>query len=204
MLMNNWARFTVVVLLALALPLTASAEDKKRTVFPKTGQDEGSDAIPAYTGKGKVTEAVNTKTGAIFDIGGGITMTFPKGLPVGESRLLTLKTTTDRPAPAQIARRFERVGATLHFNGALNTARSPIVLALGLKRTPEKSGYKLVIAIEEAGLCTKESKGSKLGHGLCSTWRTVDVRYDSTEGKIVANLTSTGGYRLQFGLVPQE
>lgn len=204
MLVNNWARFTVVVLFAVALPLTASAEEKKRTVFPNAGQGEGSDAIPTYTGKGKVTEAVSTKTGAIFDIGGGITMTFPRGLPVGESRLVTLKTTTDKPAPAQIAPRFQRVGATLHFNGALNTARAPIVLGLVSKKTPEKSGYKLVLAIEEAGLCTKEGKGSKLGHGLCSTWRTMDVRYDSEEGKIVAHLASTGGYRLQFGLVPQE
>jgi hypothetical protein len=204
MIKHDWARFLVVVLLALALPLTLSAEDKKRTVFPKTEQDEGSDAIPTYTGKGTVTEAVSTKKGAIFDIGGGVTMTFPKGLPIGESRLLTLKNTTDRPAPAQIAPRFQRVGATLHFNGALNTGKAPIVLALGSKRTPEKAGYKLVIAIEEAGLCTKESKGSKLGHGLCSTWRTADARYDSTLGKIVADLTSTGGFRLQFGLVPQE
>jgi hypothetical protein len=142
--------------------------------------------------------------GAIFEVGGDITLTLPKGLPIGHSRLLTLKTTTDKPALSQIHPSFQRLGATLHFNGALSTAAAPIILAVSLKRSPLKPGLKLVLAIEEAGLCTGKNKGSKLGHGLCSAWRTVDAQYDSEGGKMVAKLTSTGGYRLQFGLVPEQ
>jgi hypothetical protein len=206
MSINRSTRLAILIaLMGLALPLVVSAEEgKKKTVFPKESQAEPSEGTPTFTGKGKVTEAVDTIKGAIFDIGGGITLSLPKGLPIGHSRLLTLKTTTSRPTPSQIHPKFQRIGATLHFDGALNAARNPIVLALTAKRSPEKSGYKLVLAIEEAGLCDGKNKGSQLGHGLCSTWRTVDARYDSTGEKIVAELTSTGGYRLQFGLIPVE
>jgi hypothetical protein len=199
-----WASIVVLSsLLFLSLSL-ARAEEVKKPTSTKAGQGEGPDAIPTYSGKGKVTEAVDSQRGAIFDIGGGVTMTFPRGLPVGRSRLVTLKTTTDRPTPAHIHPKFQRVGATLHFNGALNSGRVPMVLSVSAKRSPEKAGYKLVLAIEEAGICTKDSKGAKLGQGLCSSWRTIDARYDTQAGKINADLASTGGYRLQFGLVPSD
>ena len=213
MYIKYWERFIWVASLTCLVcqPLARAqegkkvkAEEGKKTVFPKSAEDDGAEETPTFTGKGKVTEAIDTRKGAVFDIGGGITMSFPRGLPVGRSRLVTFKTTTDKPSPAQINPRFQRVGSTLHFNGALNCGRTPIVLSMSSKRTPEKAGYKLVLAIEEAGICTKESKGSKLGQGLCSTWRTVEARYDSTGGKITVDLMATGGFRLQFGLVPVE
>jgi hypothetical protein len=204
MLISRKLLYSLWFLLGLAVfPLSLAAAEGSKKAPQTPGQDNSSDATPTVTGKGKVTEAVDTLKGAIFDIGGGVTLTLPKGLPIGHSRLVTLKTTNQKPVPSQIHPRFQRLGATLHFNGALNTAKAPIVLALSSKKEPVKARYKLVLAIEEAGLCAGNNKGSKLGAGLCSTWRTVDAQYDSASGRVVAKLKSTGGYRLQFGWIPE-
>ncbi|MBN1654690.1 MAG: hypothetical protein JXA30_13040 [Deltaproteobacteria bacterium] len=168
-----------------------------------TAQENPSGEMPTHTGKGKVTEAVDTKKGAIFDIGGGITILLPQGLPVGSSRVLTLKKAPNRPKPTQIHKRFQRYGETVIFTGALGTAGKPIVLSMSVKKSPQKSGYKLVLAIEEAGLCSGENKKYNIGKGLCSVWRTVDAEYDASEKRVVAKLTSTGGHRLQFGWIPE-
>lgn len=165
-------------------------------------QDKPNSDIPVHTGKGKVTEAVNTKNGAVFDIGGGITITLPRGLPIGQSRVLTLKKTNRPPKPAQIHKKFRRHGQTVVFTGALNAPDSPIVLAMKMKKKPEKRGQKLVLAMEETGLCTDENKRYKLGKGLCSVWRIIETEYDLAGKRIIAKLSSTGGLRLQFGWIP--
>jgi hypothetical protein len=40
-------------------------------------------------------------------------------------------------------------------------------------------------------------------NGLCSGWEFVDADYDGTGRRLVAKLTSTGGARMTFGLLPQ-
>jgi hypothetical protein len=50
------------------------------------GEDDAAkkgDEMPRFTGNGTLTQAINGDVGAILDIGGGQTMTFPKGIPVG-------------------------------------------------------------------------------------------------------------------------
>ncbi len=168
------------------------------------GQEEKPGAMPTHTGKGKVTQAVDTDKGAVFDIGGGITLLLPKGLPVGHSRVLTLEKARRAPAPSQIHRRFKKQGRAVRFSGALSAGKSPMVLAMSMKREPKKRGFKLVLAVEEAGLCDKSNKRFKLGQGLCSVWRTVDAEYDHAGERIIAKLSSTGGLRLQFGWIPEE
>src|SRR4051794_30391074 len=73
-------------------------------------------AMPSFTGKGSITQAINTDTGALFDLGSGITMTFPKGLPVGRSRLVTLKKATKKIAPAQVQKGFVPLATPLDFS----------------------------------------------------------------------------------------
>lgn len=167
-------------------------------------QSKSPEAMPTHTGKGKVTEAVDTKKGAIFDIGHGITILLPRGLPIGNSRVLTLKKTGKRPNPGQIQKGFQRFGDTVEFTGALATSGKPIILAISMKKDPSKRGMKLVLAVEEAGLCTNENKKYKVGKGLCSSWRLVDAVYDASGSRVLAKLTSTGGHRLQFGWVPES
>jgi hypothetical protein len=189
-------RILLPSLLLLLLPLTLSAQDEG-----EKGAEPGG--IPTYTGKGKITQAIDTDKGAVFDIGGGFTMLFPKGLPVGHSRIVTLKFGSKRPKPSQIHKKFKPHGKTLLLDAALNARRTPLVLAMSVKKEPMKKGYKLVLAVEEAGFCEPKNKKYKIGKsGLCSTWRTIDAEYDSAQKRVVAELESTGGLRLQLGWIP--
>ena len=189
-------RAVLSLLFLLLLPLALVAQE---------GEQKGGDpkGMPTHTGKGKVTQAVDTDKGAVFDIGGGVTILFPKGLPVGHSRVITLKFGGKRPAPSQIHKKFKPHGKTLLLDAALNARRTPLVLAMSVKKEPMKKGYKLVLAVEEAGFCEPKNKKYKIGKsGLCSTWRTIDAEYDSAQKRVVAELESTGGLRLQLGWIP--
>ena len=158
--------------------------------------------MPTHAGKGSVTDAIDADTGALFDIGGGVTMMFPKGLPVGHSRLVTLKTAKKKPAAAQIGKGFKPLGAALEFDGALNTAGKPVLLAMTMKSDPSKAGQKIVVAMEVATFCDAHNKAFKLSNGLCSGWEMQEASYEA--GRLVAKLRSTGGMRMQFGLVPED
>lgn len=158
--------------------------------------------MPTFSGKGKVTDAINGKLGAVFDIGGGATMTFPKGLPVGESRLVTLQKGKALPAKLVHAK-FRPAGPALDFSGAFTTARSPIVLSINSGKNPIGKGMKLVVAMEIGTFCEGPNKAHKLKNGLCSGFELHDAEYDSAGKRMVANLASTGGLRMQFGTVPE-
>jgi hypothetical protein len=161
------------------------------------------EAMPTFTGKGKVTDAINGKLGAGFDIGGGVTMTFPKGLPVGESRLVTLQ--KGRALPAKLVHaKFRGVGPVLDFSGAFTTSRSPIVLAVPSGKDPAARGMKLIVAMEIGTFCEGANKAHKLKNGLCSGFELHDAEYDPESKRLVAKLASTGGMRMQFGVVPEE
>jgi hypothetical protein len=158
--------------------------------------------MPTFSGKGKVTEAINSDTGALFDIGGGVTMLFPKGLPVGRSRLVTLQKARGR-LPTKLIAGFTPVGPALDFSGAFNTSGKPMVLAYSTKKNPIKRGHKLVVAMEVGTFCEKENKAFKLKGGLCSGFELQDAEYDDNGKRLVGNLRSTGGLRMQFGTVPE-
>jgi hypothetical protein len=157
--------------------------------------------IPTFTGKGSVTQAINTDTGALLDIG-GITMLFPKGLPVGRSRLVTLKKATKKIAPAQVQKGFSPLGMPLEFSTPISAGGGkPIEVAVAVKNDPRKSGTRLVLAMEVGTLCNDANKNAKLKGGLCSGWEFVDAEYDGSGRRLVAKLQSTGGLRMQFGLL---
>jgi hypothetical protein len=182
-----------IKLLLIGLALTALA------LTPALADE----AMPTFSGKGKVTDAINGKLGAIFDIGGGVSMTFPRGLPVGESRLVTLQKGKGLPAKLVHAK-FKGVGPVLDFSGAFTTARSPIVLAVPSAKDPVKRGTKLVVAMEIGTFCEGANKAHKLKNGLCSGFELHDAEYDAEGKRLVAKLGSTGGMRMQFGLVPED
>lgn len=161
-------------------------------------------AMPTFTGNGSITQAINTDTGALFDLGAGITMTFPKGLPVGRSRLVTLKKATKKIAPAQVQKGFVPLGTALEFSTPISAGGgSPMEVAVAVKNDPRKPATKLVLAMEIGTLCNDTNKSTKMKNGLCSGWEIVDAEYDGTGRRLVAKLTSTGGARMTFGLVPE-
>lgn len=164
-------------------------------------QSPEATATPTFTGKGKVTEAVNTDTGAIFDVGSGVTMAFPRGLPVGRSRIVTLQV-AKTSLPAKLIAGFKPLGPTLAFNGALGTADKPIVLSWATPRAPAVANRKLVVAMEVGTFCEGANKAFSVPGGLCSGFDLVDARYDTASKRLMAELRSTGGLRMQFGSVP--
>jgi hypothetical protein len=157
-------------------------------------------APPTFAGKGKVTEAINTDTGAIFDIGSGLTMTFPQGLPVGRSRVVTLKRA--KSLPAKLIPGFKALGFPVEFSGALNTADKPITISMASPRDPSQRGMKLVLAMEIGTFCDASNRAHALKAGLCSGFDVQDAQYDAASSRVLAQLKSTGGLRMQFGLVP--
>jgi hypothetical protein len=187
----------------LALPVASSlyAQDKK-SILDDEKQAKGDGSMPTFTGKGKVTEAINGDTGAIFDIGGGVTMMFPKGLPVGRSRLVTLQKARGK-LPTKLIKGFKPIGPALDFTGAFNTTGKRIVLAVPSKQNPARAGQKIVVAMEVGTFCEGENKAFKLKGGLCSGLELHDGEYDAAGKRVVANLRSTGGLRMQFGTVPE-
>lgn len=193
-------RFASMVLLTLALAMVAVAEEKGPI---SAGNKETPSSMPTFTGKGKVTDAINGKVGAVFDIGGGVTMTFPKGLPVGESRLVTLQ--KGKPVPSALVHpKWKGVGPALDFNGAFTTSRAPIVLAINTAKDPSTGNLKLVLAMEIGTFCDADNKAYKLKNGLCSGFELYEAEYDAAGKRMIAKLASTGGMRMQFGLVPAD
>ena len=165
-------------------------------------EEEPAASMPTVSAKGgKITDTINGDTGAIFDIGGGMTLTFPKGLPVGRSRLVTLQ--KGKALPGKLVHpKWRPLGAALDFTGAFNTSGKPIVLAMSSKQNPIKVGSKLVVAMEVGSFCDGPNKAFKLKGGLCSGFELHPAEYDEGSKRLVANLRSTGGLRMQFGLVP--
>jgi hypothetical protein len=159
--------------------------------------------LPTFTGNGSVTQALNTDTGALFDLGSGITMMFPKGLPVGRSRLVTLKKATKKPSASEIKKGFAPLGVPLDFSTPLSAGGKAMEVAIAVKNDPRKPGHKLVLAMEIGTLCDEKHK-SKLKNGLCSGWEFSEAEYDGTGRRLVAKLQSTGGLRMVFGLLPDE
>lgn len=193
MLTLNRSRCTKVTFASLACSLLLIAA-------PHALRAEGT-AMPTFTGKGSITQAIDGDFGALFDLGSGITMTFPKGLPVGHSRLLTLKKASKKPAGAQIRKGFVALGTALELNIPLNASGTPIVLAVAMKNDPRKKNQKLVLAMEIGTLCNAENKANKLKNGLCADWELRAADYDAAGQRMVAELESTGGMRMVFGLV---
>ena len=163
---------------------------------------EGGAGMPAHTGKHTVSAAIGQK-GARLSLKNGWSLLLPSGLPIGNSRLLTLKVSRRRAKGKEIADGFVPMGPTVEFDGAINATESPLLAMYEAKRFRQRRGHRLVLASEYGGFCEGERVGRKLGGGLCAQWRLVDATLDKTAGQLRAKLELPGGHRLQFGSVPE-
>ena len=178
------------LVLALGLWLTAT-------------QVSADEEIPHFTGTGAVTQAINGEIGAVLDIGGGTTMTFPKGVPVGRSRLVTFKKAVKKPTGAQIQKGFTPLGAALEFSTPVSAGDAPIVVSIPMKADPRKKAERLVLAVEVSTICTDANKATKGKNGLCSGWELTNADFAGDTQLLTAKLQSTGGLRMQFGMVSE-
>jgi hypothetical protein len=161
-------------------------------------------AIPTFSGKGAITQAIDGEKGAVLDIGSGITMTFPPGTPVGRSRLVTLKAAAKRPSGSQVHPGFTPIGSAVDFSTPISAGNQPILFSITQKSDPRKKAERIVVAVEIGTLCNAENKATKGKNGLCSGWEVVDAEYEAAAQRLVARLQSTGGLRLVFGLMPAD
>ena len=157
--------------------------------------------IPVEEGKGEVSSFVNIKTGVKMDIGEGFSVEIPPGDRF--RTVVTLSKTNDRPSNAMVAPGFTRHAATLVFDGQETKLPNPVVIGIGIPRMPTKTGEKFVLAMERSGECTAVNKKYELRDGGCPVWTIVPAEFDEARHKVVGRLSETGGYRLQFGWMPQ-
>jgi hypothetical protein len=198
--MRRVARPSVALglILALAFPAALLAQDgdgdgETPTPPPPTA--------PTFAGRDSATGPIG-QLGATLELGSGFRVFFPPRLPIGNSRLLTLRTERRAPRPADIARGFIRQGPAVLFDGAINASRTPLEVSLRVRRLSPRRNMKLVLANEQAGLCTDTNRHLRLSSGLCSTWALIDAQHDAAGGRIVAPLGTPGGMHLVFGWVP--
>lgn len=183
--MSSCFRFLSFVLVLMSTSVVLSAQENP----------------PTYSGGREVSQFVDAAVGAVFEIKSGFIMSFPKGIDV--SGVFTLKTTRDRPSSSQVGSDFTRHGSTLLFDGILSAPGDPIVVGFSLQREPRRAGLKFVLAVEEEGECEGRNAKYKLESGMCSHWKVIDTKYDEANKCMAAKLKNTGGFRLQFGWIPE-
>lgn len=141
--------------------------------------------------------------GATFTLRNRAKLVVPAQLPIGNSRLLAFSVARRPVVPRQVHAKFAKLGPTLNFNGAIDASRSPVVVTIP-GRVAAKRGMRLVLAIEQPGLCDEANHQYPLGSNLCSSWSIVDATPDAANGVVSAEIRAPGGYRLQFGWVPED
>jgi len=171
--------------------------------YSGVAQEEESSGPPVHEATRSVEVPVG-QAGAILRLGNGIELMLPAGLPIGNSRLLTLESLRRGPRPASIHRGFRPLGSAVRFNGAINATRSPLVLSLTQRRFSPRRGQRLVLVGEEPGICQAHNQRQTLAAGLCSSWRVFAAEYNEAERRVQAHIPVSGGYRLQFGWLPEE
>jgi hypothetical protein len=197
------SKLAITALFGLVFGVTVAAPSLHAQIDGEALPDKNAPTPTFSAHGGKITEAINGDVGAIFDLGGGVVLSFPRGLPVGRSRLVTLQKGKALPG-AIVHPKWKPLGPALDFTGAFNTQGKPIVLAVAAKSDPVKAGQKLVLAMEVGSFCDGPNKAFKLKNNLCSGFELHDADYDSGDKRMVAKLSSTGGLRMQFGLVPSD
>ena len=156
--------------------------------------------LPVESGAGEVTTWVDPQTGVKMDIGSGFTLEIPPGVEF--SSVVTLGITDKRPKNEEVAPGFSREGKTLVFDGDEEALIKQVVLGMASAQMPVKAGQRFVLAMETSGDCTAKAK-RRLASGGCAHWDFIPTFFDEGRKKVIAKLGATGGYRLQFGWMPE-
>ncbi|MFT3923989.1 MAG: hypothetical protein QM778_15755 [Myxococcales bacterium] len=192
--------------LSKSAPQTAqSSANNAKTVPAPQGCTPSAGQPKTVSGESSASDSAETGQALIFDVA-GIGLEFPACTPETDVRVITVSwDTKDRPNASHIHPNFSRHAATLRVDQTI-TARdgSPLMVRLHSKRELAKPGEKLVLAVESSGECTDQNKRDKLDDDGCSQWAIYDASFDSQTNEMVARIPATGGYRMQFGWLPNK
>jgi len=198
---NTGKKVAQMVLFEPKAPAFGGAGSAAPTGGGATGGSGGGGPLPLEEGEGEVASFVNQTTGVKMDIGGGFTVEIPAGNKF--MTVVTFAKTRERPSNKLVAKDFSRHAATLMFDGFEKNLPKPILIGIGMRRMPAKAGQKFVMAMERSGECTKANRKHELDDGGCSIWEILPTEFDEERGKVIGKTNNPGGYRLQFGWMPE-
>jgi hypothetical protein len=193
-----------------AKPALASTPSKGANAERNASSSAGqvctpSGAAPKIVTGDDVSDVAESGQALIFDVA-GIALELPACTPDADIRVIAVAwDTKGRPNAARIHPNFTRHAATLRVSQAISAREgAPLLVRLHSKRELAKHGEKLVLAVESSGECDAQHKQDKLDDGDCSHWQLFDAAFDAASNEMVARIPATGGYRLQFGWVPNK
>jgi len=170
----------------------------------QTEEAPAAPAGPPTTTGGREAQAPVGQAGMIFELHNRARAVVPPRLPIGSSRRIRFAEAAGRFVPGRVAPGFHRIGPVLSFDGAINASSSPVVISIRQPADPARPNLRVVLAMEQAAMCTEGAEPLPGGGRLCSGWELFDAHYDAAERRLVAELRAPGGYRLVFGSVPRE
>lgn len=188
---------TTLLWIGLTEGPTAAQEAEAETSEETTGP-------PVHEAARGIEVAVNGEEGAVLRLGNGWQLEIPTGLRMSRSHMLTFENSRRGPRPAQIHPSFRATGSGVRFSETLAANRSPLVFSLRQRRFTPRAGHRLVLMMEQPGFCQDHNRRQTMGAGLCSTWWAHPARYDEEQGRLVADVNSSGGHRLIFGWLPES
>lgn len=197
---------TLLILSALAILFSSvpfgwsvRAQDDEEEAAPTEAPAEPT-GPPMASGRTDVTAVVGTR-GMTFELRSHAQVFIPAGLPTGAGRSITFAEVRTRVDNATVAPGFNRLGALMSFNGALNATSNPVVISIRQPSNPLRDDRRVVLAMEQPSICREGLPPLEGAGGLCSGWELIDARY--ADGRLSASMTTPGGHRLMFGWVPR-
>lgn len=190
------ACFLLPLGIATAQPATTSPP--RRVITTATA---ASTTAQELTGV-RAVEGSLGQAGMTLKLRGGMQVVFPANLPVGSARAVSLKV-AKAVKSADVHPSFARVGETVTLSAAINATEHPLLVQLPLLRIAPVAGKRLVLAVEQLGICDAEHT-KVLQPGLCSVWTVVEAKYNEETYMIEAELPNPGGFRLQFGWLSSD
>ena len=178
-----------------------------RDVAEKAGKrcDADPNAEPVvYKDEGEVADILVDKKQTVFDVA-GIAVHFPPCMPVATGVITMAWEHEHRPTSTHVHPKFERHGPTLMLDTVVKAGTEhPIIVGRHMRRMPEQEGAQYVLAVEHSGECTGRFKKDKLEWGDCSHWKIYTTEFDEEMTEVITRIPETGGYRLQFGWMPNN
>jgi hypothetical protein len=195
----------LVLQAALVHSLAAQDEDDEEEEAAAPAAPTGP---PTKAGAREAIAAVG-QAGMTFELHNKARLFVPPNLPIGSARRMRFAESSDRFAPSEVhgsmpGSTFTRIGPVLSFDGAINATSAPVVVSIHQPRDPSRAGQHLVLAMEQATICSEGMSHVPGSTSLCSGWEIIPATWRAS--RLSAELTTPGGFRLVFGnlSIPEE